>query len=230
MYTKDERKPRDLGKIEKPALSVTLLIFSVNKGKLEIILINRVRDPFFNMWSLPGDILDIDESLEDAARDVLHDKTGIKNVYLEQLFTFGNPKRDSRGRVIAVTYFALLPHNSIDLKKAPSALNAGWVPVDNLPQEMAFDHKEIVNYGVDRLKNKIEYSNIAKDLLPEKFRLSELQKIYEIILGKSFDKRNFRKRLNTMKLVVPTKEFYKMGNHRPARLYKFSTKNLVTFN
>lgn len=230
MYTNSENKQRDLSKIEKPAVSVTLLIFSVNKKKLEVVLINRIRNPYLGYWSLPGDILPIEMGIEDEARQVLEDKTGITNVYLEQLYTFGNPKRDPRGRVITVAYFAVLPHNSVDLVKAPNALHAKWTPIDMLPKNLAFDHSEIIKYGINRLKNKLEYSNIAKGLVGDKFRLSELQEIYEIILGKKLDKRNFRKRLSSLRLVEPTKSFYRLGNHRPARLYKFTNKELVMFN
>ncbi len=230
MNTMNETKARDLNKIEKPAVSVTVLIFSINNGKLETVLINRVREPFKGDWSLPGDILPIEMDPKDFAREVLHDKTGIRDVFLEQLYTFGNPKRDPRGRVITMSYFALLPHNSIDLAKAPNALHAIWTPVENLPENLAFDHREIIHYGVNRLKNKMEYSNIANSLVPEKFRLTELQKIYEIILGKKLDKRNFRKKIISTGLVKITKEVYREGSHRPARLYKFATRELIEFN
>ena len=230
MYTNDETKPRDLSTIEKPAVAITVLVFSVSYGKLEILLIKLAIYPFKGFWSIPGDILDIDEALEKAAREVLCDKTGISDVYLEQLFTFGEPKRDPRGRVIAVTYFALLSYDSVDLSKAPSRLHAKWTSVDDLPQELAFDHREIIGYGVGRLKSKLEYSNIAQGLLPENFRLSELRKIYEVILNKKLDKRNFIKKMNSLSLIGPTKKIYRLGNHRPAKLYKFKTKELVTYN
>lgn len=177
---------------------------------------------------MPSDIIALDESLEEAASRILYEKTGIKNVYLEQLFTFGDPKRDPRGRVIAVTHFALLPYNSVNLSYAPNALHAKWVPLDKLPV-LAFDHEKIIKYAVERIKNKLEYSNIAHALLPEKFRFSELQDIYEIILGQKLDKRNFRKKMFTFDLVKPTGQIYKSGNHRPAMLYKFKTRNLVIF-
>lgn len=230
MYTTiPETKARNLKEIEKPAVSVTVLIFSINKGKLEIVLVKRVRTPFMDFLSIPGDIISIDQDLEDAARKVLSDKTGIHDVYLEQLYTFGDPKRDPRGRVLTVAYFALLPHNSVDLSKAPDALHASFVSVDGLPR-LAFDHNQIVDYGVERVKGKIEYSNIAHGLLPEKFRLSELQIVYEIILGKNLDKRNFRKKIAALGLVEPTKEVYREGNHRPATLYKFKSKDLVIYD
>ncbi len=224
-----EQAPRDLSKIEKPAVSVSLLIFSINKGKLEVILVKRIRQPFEGFWSVPGDIISIEESIEDAALRVLHEKTGINDVYLEQLYTFGDVRRDPRGRVITVAYFALLPHNSVDLAKAPNALDLRWTPVESLPKELAFDHKKIVEYGVDRLKNKMGYSNIAQGLVSDKFRFSELQKIYEIIMGRKLDKRNFRKKFTSLDLVIDTGEMYREGKHRPAKLYKFTTKNLVIY-
>jgi len=225
-----QNSPRDLSVIEKPAVSVSLLIFSINKGKLEVILIKRIRQPFEGFWSVPGDIISIEESLEEAALRVLHEKTGISDVYLEQLYTFGDLKRDSRGRVITIAYFALIPHNSVDLTKAPDALHARWTPVLNLPKELAFDHKKIVEYGSKRLKNKIGYSNIVQGLVPGKFRFSELQKIYEIILGEKLDKRNFRKKMTSLDIVRDTGEMYREGKHRPAKLYRFTTKNLVIYD
>lgn len=230
MNTMSESKPRDLKNIEKPAVSVTVLIFSINNDKLETVLINRVREPFLGSWSLPGDILPIDMDPKDFAREVLHDKTGIRDVFLEQLYTFGNPKRDPRGRVITISYFALLPHNSVDLTKAPNALHAKWIPIEDLPERLAFDHLEIIHYGIERLKSKVEYSNIANSLVPEKFRISELQRIYEIILGKRIDKRNFRKKMISMGIVKVTNDIYREGNHRPARLFKFATRELIEFN
>ena len=205
-----------------------MLIFSVNNGRFETVLIQRVREPFKGMWSAPGDIIDIHESLDEAAQRILLEKTGIKNVYLEQLYTFGNPKRDKRGRVITVAYFALIPHKSVDLSQAPNALHASWFPVGHLPT-MAFDHKKIVKYAVERIRAKIGYSTIAHGLVPEKFRLSELQKVYELILKQSIDKRNFVKRLKNFGLVEPTGEIDRTGHHRPAKLYKFTSKELVIF-
>src|SRR4029079_3451385 len=131
--------------------------------------------------------------------------------------------RDPRGRVIAVGYFALLPYKSVDLTKAPDALHAQWVSINNLP-ELAFDHKKIIDVAVKRIKSKLNYSNLATTLLPDKFRLFDLQKVYEIVLGKTLDKRNFRKRIESLGLIESTDEVYRNGSHRPAKLYKFKTK------
>lgn len=221
-YT-DEASPRNLKDIEKPALSVQVIIFSVNKHKLEIILIKRVREPFKDFWSIPGDIISIKESLEDAARKILFEKTGIHNVYLEQLYTFGEINRDPRGRVIAITYFALLPHNSVDLSKAPNALHAKWTPITNLPI-LAFDHKTIIDVAIKKIKIELLNSNLATALLPKEFRLYDLQKIHEIVLNKHIDKRNFRKKIQSLGLIEPTGNMYKDGNHRPAQLFRFKNE------
>ena len=222
----DETKTRDISKLEKPAVSVTVLIFTIDKGNLEILLVKRVREPFKEYWSIPGDLIYIDESLREAAMRVLQEKTGIKDVYLEQLYSFGEPNRDPRGRVITIAFFALLPRQSVDLAKTPDALHLKWTPINSLPQ-LAFDHEKIIEVAFERIKNKLSYSTIAQGLLPEKFRFSELQNIYEIILGKKIDKRNFRKKLTSLDLVVPTESMYKEGSHRPARLYKFKTKKVI---
>lgn len=224
-----ESTPRDLSIIEKPAFSVQVLIFSINKDKLETVLIKRVREPFNGVWSIPGDIISLNDSLDDAAKKVLYDKTGIKDVYLEQLYTFGEVERDPRGRVITTAYFALLPHNNVDLSEAPNPLHAKWVPIDQIPP-LAFDHERIIETGIARIKSKLLYSSIASGFLPEKFRLYDLQRVHEIILGKKIDKRNFRKKIQSLELIEPTGEYYKDGKHRPAQLYKFKTKELVFFN
>jgi 8-oxo-dGTP diphosphatase len=227
-YTKgplfpSEEEPRNLEKVKKPAISVQVLIFSVKKNDLEIILINRIREPFKGYWSIPGDIIAIDESLDDAARRILYEKTGIHDVYLEQLYTFGSLKRDPRDRVIAVTYFALLPHESVDLSKAPNALHAQWTSIHN-SLKLAFDHKEIIDLAVKKLKTQILDTDMARALLSEKFRLSTLQKTYEVILGEHLDKRNFRKKILSLDLIESTGDMYKTGNHRPAQLFRFKKK------
>src|SRR5262249_41914018 len=143
-----------------------------------------------------------DESLEDAAMREVREEAGVDNVYLEQLYTFGDPGRDPRGRVITAAYFALVPDKSIHLAADSDASEASWFTVNSLPP-LAFDHREIVHTGVERLKSKLEYSSIAYALLPDQFRLSELQGIYEAVLGRKLDKRNFRKRILALGLLEP---------------------------
>lgn len=224
----NESSTRNLSEIEKPAISVQVLIFSINNDTLELVLINRVREPFKGYISIPGDIMAITESLEEAAKRILFEKTGINDVYLEQLCTFGAVERDPRGRVIAVVYYALLPHNSVDLTKALNALHACWYDANKL-SKLAFDHKEIIEYGLQRIKSKMLYSTIANGLLPATFRLYELQKIYEIILEEKLDKRNFRKKMLSLDIIEPTGKMYKLGNHRPAMLYHFKSKDPVLY-
>ncbi len=225
----NEATPRNLEQLSKPAVSVQVLIFSINKGALEIVLIKRIREPFKDFFSLPGDIIEAGESLEDAAKRILYEKTGIRDVYLGQLETFGEVDRDPRGRVIAVTYYSLLPHNSVDLSKAPNALHASWIPVAKL-SDLAFDHKKIIETGIKRIRSKLLYSNIAHTLLPKKFRISELQKVYEVILKENLDKRNFRKKMLSLDVIESTGEMYKLGNHRPAMLYTFKSKTLIHYD
>ncbi len=223
-----ETLPRNLEELQKPAISIQVLIFSIKNNELTVALIKRPREPFLNFWSIPGDMIEEKDPLEAAARSILFRKTGIHDVYLEQLYTFGDVNRDPRGRVITIAYFALIPHDSIDLAKAPPTLKASWINVDSLPT-LAFDHNKIIRYAVERIKAKLLYSDIAKSLLPEKFRLTQLQKVYEVILKTSLDKRNFRKKMLSLNIIEPTDDTYVGGSHRPARLFRFCTKEIVIF-
>lgn len=212
---------------EQPGVTVDLVIFTVNEDSLKAMLVKRAERPFQGDWSIPGGFLKKNESLDKAAQRVLLEKTGVRNVYMEQLYTFGDPKRDPRARVITVAYFALIPWES--LKQPESAKVAGitWANVDRLPR-LAFDHKQILNYAVERLRAKVSYSNIVYGLLPAQFRLSELQNIYEIIIDDKLDKRNFRKSMLATGLLLETGKKERIGAHRPAMLYKFK-KTEITF-
>lgn len=211
---------------EQTAVAVDLVIFTVNDDVLKIMLVKRAEEPFADSWSLPGGFLKASESLEEAALRVLQEKTGVENVYLEQLYTFGDPDRDPRARVITVTYFALIPWK--DLIQPPSDKITGlmWAPVHHLPK-LAFDHKEIVAYAVKRLRAKASYSNIVYGLMPRQFRLSELQRMYEIIINHKLDKRNFRKRMLATGLLQETGRKDLAGAHRPAMLYKFKKMEIA---
>ena len=211
---------------EQTAVTVDLVIFTVNEDLLKIMLVKRAEDPFADSWSLPGGFLKTNESLDGAALRVLKEKTGVENVYLEQLYTFGDPDRDPRARVITVTYFALIPWK--DLVQPPSEKVTGlmWVSVNHLPK-LAFDHKEIVEYAVQRLRAKASYSNIVYGLMPRQFRLSELQRMYEIIIDDKLDKRNFRKRMLATGLLQETGRKDIAGAHRPAMLYKFKKMEIA---
>lgn len=215
-------------KHENPLVTVDILILTVEKDSLKIILIKRNKEPFKNAWAIPGGFIEKNETLEQAALRELMEETGVKNIYLEQLYTFGDPKRDPRGRVVTVAYFALIPSNKIRLSFSADAAQARWFSTGNLPN-LAFDHEKIISYALDRIRSKIEYSNIVYGLLPKKFRLSRLQKIYEIILGKKLDKRNFRKRMLSLGLLKATGQKERDGAHRPAMLYQFITKEIIFF-
>jgi len=211
---------------EQPGVTVDLVIFTVNKDELKAMLVRRAKAPFSGFWSIPGGFLKIGESLEEAAFRVLREKTGVEEVYLEQLYTFGGPDRDPRARVITVTYFALIPWENLAQPESKKVTDIAWTSVDKLPK-LAFDHKEILTYAVRRLRAKAGYSNIVYGLMPGKFRLSELQKMYEIIINEKFDKRNFRKRMLATGLLRETGKKDILGAHRPAMLYQFKKAEIV---
>ncbi len=214
---------------EQPGITVDLVIFTVNKDKLKVLLAKRAEAPFLGCWSLPGGFLRAGESLEDAAFRVLKEKTGVQDVYLEQLYTFGDPKRDPRARVITIVYFALIPWESLDQPESNKVADLTWSSVGQLPK-LAFDHKEILKCAVQRLRSKASYSNIVYGLMPEHFRLSELQKMYEIIIDDKLDKRNFRKRMLATGLLQETGKKDILGAHRPAMLYQFKKMEITFFN
>ena len=214
---------------EQPGITVDLVIFTVNKNKLKVMLAKRAEAPFSGYWSLPGGFLLAGESLEDAAFRVLKERTGVKNVYLEQLYTFGKPNRDPRARVITVAYFALIPWENLDQPESNKVADLTWSAVEQLPK-LAFDHKEILKYAVQRLRSKASYSNIVYGLMPEHFRLSELQKMYEIIIDGKLDKRNFRKRMLATGLLQETGKKDLLGAHRPAMLYQFKKMEITFLN
>ncbi len=203
--------------LEKTDVHVTVdvCIFAIRDDDLMVLLVKREIPPFKGTWALPGAFVRVDETLEDAAKRVLKEKAGITQpLYLEQLYTYGDLDRDPRGRVITVAYFAFVNPDRITISE-----NARWHPVYELPR-LAFDHERIVKYAHQRLKYKLEYTAIALDILPELFTLTELQRVYEIILGEQLDKRNFRKKILSMGILEATDK-YRLGTHRPARLYRF---------
>jgi 8-oxo-dGTP diphosphatase len=214
---------------EQPGVTVDLAIFTVNKNKLKVMLAKRAESPFLDFWSIPGGFLMHGESLEDAACRVLAEKAGVKNVYMEQLYTFGAPDRDPRTRVITIAYFALIPWENLNQPESKKIKDLTWFSVDQLPK-LAFDHKDILKYAVKRLRAKASYSNIVYGLMPEHFRLSELQTMYEIIINDKLDKRNFRKRMLATGLLQKTGEKDITGAHRPAMLYQFKKMEIAFSN
>lgn len=214
---------------EHPSVTVDLVIFTVNEDQLKILLVKRAEDPFMGYWSIPGGFLKVNESLDDAAVRVMNEKTGVQEIYLEQLYTFGAPQRDPRARVITVSYFALTPWQNLRQPESSKITDLAWFAVKKLP-DLAFDHASILEYAITRLRAKASYSNIVYGLLPERFRLSDLQKIYEIIGNKEMDKRNFRKRMLATGLLQETGSKDLVGAHRPAMLYKFKKRELAVLD
>ncbi len=211
---------------ETLGVTVDLVLFTVNENRLKVMLIKRAEEPFRDDWSLPGGFIKRGESLDNAAQRVLIEKTGVNDVYMEQLYTFGEPKRDPRSRVITVAYIALIPWQSLPQPESDKITDLTWLPVDHLPK-LAFDHKAIIHYAVTRLRAKVSYSNIVYGLMPKQFRLSELQNMYECIINDKLDKRNFRKRMLATGLLKETGKKDIVGAHRPAMLYQFKTKEIV---
>lgn len=210
----------DPNKYDRPSVSVDVVTFTLREQDLQVLLIRRKHPPFADYWAIPGGFVRMDESLELAALRELEEETGVQDVYIEQLYTFGQPDRDPRTRVIAVAYFALVPETALSpLRAGDDAADARWWSMYALPQ-LAFDHAEILDYALTRLRYKLEYSAVGFELLPEQFTLSELQSAYEIILGEKLDRGNFRKKLRKADVVEPTYEYRNTGG-RPARLYHF---------
>ncbi len=209
----------DPNKYDRPSVTVDLVIFTLLKGALHVLLVRRRRPPFAGVWALPGGFVRISESLEEAARRELREESGVQDVYLEQLYTFGHPQRDPRMRVITVAYFALVRADKQRLRATTDAADVGWFPA-YAPPPLAFDHRQILDYAITRLRYKLEYTALAFELLPEEFTLTELQETYEHILNEKLDKRNFRRKVLQADVLEETGR-QRVGEHRPARLYRF---------
>jgi 8-oxo-dGTP diphosphatase len=214
--------------LERPALTVDVVAFSLREDDLKALLIRRAAAPYKGKWAIPGGFVRLTEGLDEAALRELEEETGVREVYLEQLYTFGAPRRDPRGRVVTVAYFALVP-DDVQPRAGDDAAEAAWHSMYNLP-DLAFDHAEILKYALQRLRYKLEYTSVGFELLPNEFTLTDLQTAYEIVLGESLDKRNFRRRILEAGILVETNRYREGpggGQGRPARLYRYK-KNAVT--
>lgn len=207
----------------RAALTVDCVVFGFDESELKVLLIQRALEPFKGKWALPGGFVRVDETVDEAARRELEEETGLKNVFLEQLYTFGTVNRDPRERVVSVAYYALVKLSDHKAKAATDAANAEWFPVSKLPK-LAFDHAEIAETALARLQGKVRYQPLGFELLPPKFTLSQLQHLYEAVLGAELDKRNFRKKVLGFGLLVPLKESLSGGRHRPAQLFSFDAE------
>ena len=211
-----------------PAVTTDIVIFTIREDELKVLLIKRALPPHRNQWALPGGFIEIDESLEEGARRELKEETGVTNVFLEQLYTFGEPKRDPRERVITVAHYALVPSKILEPKAASDAESVSWFGMKKLP-DLAFDHKEILKMAHERLIAKLDYSTIAFQFMKKDFTLSELQHVYEVILREPIDKRNFRKRVLNLNLIKDTGKEKREGAHRPAKLYRVKNPDRIDF-
>jgi 8-oxo-dGTP diphosphatase len=204
----------------RPALTVDGVVFGLAEDGLKLLLIERSANPFKGCWALPGGFVDnMKESVDDAVRRELEEETNIIGLFLEQLYTFGQPGRDPRERVVSVAYFALVKPNDLDVRAGSDAKKVKWFDVNSLP-DLAFDHSTIVRTGLERLRSKICYQPVGFELLPKQFTLSQLQTMYENILGRELDKLNFRKKILAMKIVNPSNEYSRTGGPK-AKLYYF---------
>ena len=207
----------------RAAVTVDCVVFGLDETELKVMLIQRDIAPFEGKWALPGGFVRIEETVEAAARRELREETGMDKVFLEQLYTFGDLDRDPRERVITVAWYALVRLSDHRVKAATDARDAAWFDMHKLPQ-LAFDHDSILKIARQRLQSKVRYQPIGFELLPQKFTLTQLQKLYEIILDRALDKRNFRKKVLGMEIVLETDEIEKDVAHRAARLYRFDEK------
>ena len=203
-------------------VTTDVVIFTIKDGKLKVLLVKRAHEPFKSKWAIPGGFIRISETIDSAAIRILKEKTNVQNIYLEQLYTFGDPMRHPTSRVITCAYFALIRSDDIELSFEDNSeiTEVQWHPVYSLPP-LAFDHKEIIEYSLKRVRERLEFCPIAFQLLPPKFTLTELQKSYELILAKKLDKRNFRKKFLAASILKELDEYTKSGSKRPARLYMF---------
>lgn len=203
----------------RPSVTVDAVVFGVDNVGLKLLTIERAGSPFKGRRALPGGFVQMNESLDKAVLRELREETGMTPAYMEQLCTFGRPDRDPRGRVISIAYMALIRSSDHTVKAASDAKDARWEPVDYLP-DFAFDHREIVDYALRRLRAKVRYAPIGFDLLPKEFTLSELKALYEKLLQRTLDKRNF------LKKILGTGLLLKTGNtantNPPAHLYSFN--------
>ncbi len=202
--------------------TVDAVVFGLDldDAQLQLLLVRRGEPPFQGAWALPGGFVELDEDLDDAVRRELSEETGLKLAYLEQLRTFGAPGRDPRGRVISTAYLALVRPEAVE--GADDAIDAAWWPVTDLP-DLAFDHAEIIRCGLGRLRGKLPWKPVGINLLPPTFTLTELQQVYEVVLGRELDKRNFRRKVNRFDVLVPI-DYETNEAHRPAQLFRFDKK------
>jgi 8-oxo-dGTP diphosphatase len=210
-------------KYPRAALTVDAVVFGLDEADLKVLLIQRDVEPFAGRWALPGGFVHVDETLDQAVRRELQEETGLSKVFLEQLYTVGGIDRDPRERVVTIAYYALVRLSDHQVQAATDARNAAWFAMDDLPR-LAFDHEDIIDMALTRLRGKVRYQPIGFELLPPKFSLTHLQRMYEIILERPLDKRNFRKKVLSLDILEELDEVEQDVAHRAARLYRFDER------
>ncbi|MBI1374539.1 MAG: NUDIX domain-containing protein [Phycisphaera sp.] len=204
----------------RPALTVDCVVFGFDDEALKLLLIQRGIDPYKGSWALPGGFVRMDETTETAAMRELEEEAGVSDIYLEQLYTFSEPNRDPRDRIVSVAHYALVKLSDHRVTAATDAEDVGWFPADD-PPPLAFDHAKILSIARDRLRAKVRYQPVGFELLPTKFTLRQLQHLYEVVLGRELDKRNFRKKVHSLGILKALDEYETGVSHRAAQFFKF---------
>jgi 8-oxo-dGTP diphosphatase len=207
----------------RPSVTTDCIIFGFDEGELKILLIERGIEPFKGKWAIPGGVLQMNENVDECAQRELFEETGLENVYMEQLYTFSDVKRDPHGQVVTIAYYALVKLSKYKVKAGNDAKNAKWFPISEIPP-LAYDHNGILEVAFKRLKGKIRYQPIGFELLPDKFTLPDLQKLYETVLEVKIDRRNFRRKIKSTGLLIDHQESVKGVPHIGARYFSFDKK------
>ncbi|HVN64467.1 MAG TPA: NUDIX domain-containing protein [Candidatus Binataceae bacterium] len=204
-------------------VAVDTVLFAIEDGKLRTWLV-ELREPLRGKWAVPGGLVRVGETLDGAAKRELFDAAGLRNAYLEQLYTFGNPKRDPRAHVVSAAYMALIADPSRVRLPPGKYVDGRWYSVAKLPP-LAYDHAKMVTYAAKRLRSKLMYTNIAYALLPSEISFAQLEALYSAVLGRAIDRRNFRRRILAMG-ILKRLSYSRRGAHRPAALYSFAMPRL----
>ena len=214
------------GSLVRPVVSVDVVCFALHEGRLELLLVKRSEAPFAGWWALPGGVVGSDEALDAAARRVLAERTGVRQAFLEQLFTFGDPKRDPRGRTISVSYYAILPERPSVRLEGRGSTEAGWIAARELPR-LAFDHTRIALYALKRLAQKLDYTPLAFRLVPERFTLGDVRAVHQAITSQEYDLSNFNRQVLSRWQLTPVPGALDRRTRRPARLYRYASPHEI---
>lgn len=213
-------------KYEYAVIATDTVLFTLEDGELKVLLIGMNKEPFKGMWALPGGLVRGDESIDFAARRVLKEKTSVEKMYTEQLYTFGELDRDPFGRVVSIAYLALTSDFNVKIETGSEHGKIAWFNVKELP-ELAYDHKKVIQTAIERLRSKMEYTNIIFQLLPKEFTMKDLKEAYELILEEEIDKRNFQKKIFSLDLVKKLDKKTLGRAHRPAHIFTSKEEGVV---